>query len=76
MTDWLRSHLIVSVLLVIWTVTLVSTVTVKAFFDPVSIPTGTATALATVYGLPAVTIGLYKARLKIEEYRSGDGPSK
>lgn len=73
MTDWAKSYPWTAKLVVWWTVLLVSAVTAKVFFDPESVPGGTATALATVYGLPAVTFGLYKARLKIEEVRRGNG---
>lgn len=76
MSDWARQYPWTAKLVVWWTVMLVSAVTLKAFFDPESIPAGTATALGTVYGLPAVTFGLYKARLKIEEVRRGNGSAE
>lgn len=53
---------ILTVLVVLWAITLVTFVTIAVFTAPPDIPTGTAAALATVYGLPAVAIGLYKWR--------------
>lgn len=70
MSDWAKAYPWTAKFAVWSTLLLVWVVTVKTFFDPVDIPSGTASALATVFGLPAVTIGLYKARLKIEERRN------
>lgn len=76
MTEWAKQYPWTAKAVVWWTVLLVSAVTIKAFFDPEPIPSGTVAALGTVYGLPAVSFGLYKARLKIEEVRRGSQGSE
>ena len=53
---------ILTLLVVLWAMAVVSFVTIVTFLNTPDIPTGTAAALATVYGLPAIAIGLYKWR--------------
>lgn len=62
MVKWLYDHYILTSLIVIWALTLITVVTIKTFFSPVAIPTATAAALATVYALPSLAIGLFKWR--------------
>jgi hypothetical protein len=55
-----------AVALLIHAVGLVSWVTIRVFGDnPPDIPAGTATALAAVYGLPALSFGVAKIRRKV-----------
>jgi len=52
--------------LLIHAVGLVTWVTIRVFGDdPPDIPPGTATALAAVYGLPALSFGVAKIRRKV-----------
>lgn len=60
--SFLYKHKIISAFLVLWMVCLVSVITIKVFFAPVDIPAGTITAFGTVFGLPALVIGLWKWR--------------
>lgn len=60
--DWCRRHYIVTSSVLLVFVALIVAVTLKVFFDPVEIPTGTAAAFATFFGLPAITVGLLKWR--------------
>lgn len=60
---WMRRNALISTLVVIWTLALCTWVTWRVFGNnPPDIPTGTAAAFATVFGLPAVAVGLWKWR--------------
>ena len=62
MPNFFYKHGILTILIVLWAIAVVSFVTIVTFLHTPNIPTGTAAALATVYGLPAVAVGLYKWR--------------
>ena len=62
MPNFLFKRGILTSLIVVWAIGVVSFVTIVTFVYTPDIPTGTAAALATVYGLPAVAVGLYKWR--------------
>ena len=54
---------VVITLLVLHAISLVTWVTLRVFGEnPPDIPAGTATALAAVYGLPALSYGIMRAR--------------
>ena len=60
---WLYQHAIVTLLLILWSICLISWVVWRVFGDnPPEISGGTATAFATVFGLPALVVGLWKWR--------------
>jgi hypothetical protein len=61
--DWLQRHMLFTVFFVSWMFGIVSWVTWRVFSpEPPVISGTTAAALATVYGLPAVAVGLWKWR--------------
>lgn len=60
--DWAHRHWIMTVCIVIWALVLTTVVTIKVFFAPVAIPTGTAGAFATLFALPTIATGLWKWR--------------
>ena len=62
MEQWCREHYIITSLAILWGLSITTAVTLKVFFDPVEIPTGTATAFATFFALPPAIIGLIKWR--------------
>jgi hypothetical protein len=52
-----------SLVVILWAITLTTWVTIRVFGDsPPDVPTGTAAALATVFGLPAIGVGIWKWR--------------
>lgn len=62
MSNFFYKHAIVSILLVIWMVALTSWVTYQVFADLKAITTQAAAAYGTLFGLPAIAIGLWKWR--------------
>ena len=62
MIDFIERHMIFTIIIVFLLLGLTFVITVKVFFDPEDIPTGTATAFGVFFGLPALTIGLWKWR--------------
>lgn len=63
MMGWINEHKVLTALIVLWLLGLVTWVTLRVFGDnPPDIPGGTVTALATVYALPAIAVGLWKWR--------------
>lgn len=61
--DMVHRHGLVTLLVVLWTLALVSWVVWRVFSaEPPDIPLGTVTALGTVFGLPAIAVGLWKWR--------------
>jgi len=65
-----RLRIVAIGLLIIHSVALVTWVTVRVFGDnPPDISPGTATALAAVYGLPALSYGITKTRRVGRQYR-------
>lgn len=61
--DFLYRHYVLTLTLVVWGLGLFTAITLKTFFDPVSIPAGTATALATVYAIVPLVVGIFKWRV-------------
>jgi hypothetical protein len=59
----LYDNYVVTALLLVWGIALFTTITIKVFFNPVEIPTSTAMALATIYGLVPLVVGLLKWRI-------------
>ena len=57
-----RRNLFLSAVIVFWMLGLLTWVTWVTFTDPPDIPTGTATLVGVVYGLPALAVGLWKWR--------------
>ena len=63
MMAWMNQHKILTALIVVWLLGLVTWPTYRVFSEnPPEIAAGTATALATVYGLPAIAVALWKWR--------------
>jgi len=60
--DWIDKHRIISGIVILWSLGIVTFVTWAVFIDPPDIKGGTAAALATVYGLPALAVSLVKWR--------------
>lgn len=65
--QWMHKHQIKTTLMVVWMLALTTIITIKVFFDPVDIPTGTAAAFATLFALPGIAVGLYKWRQERED---------
>lgn len=63
LVEWLYSHYILTLLIVFTGLALFVAITLKTFFDPVDIPTGTAAALATVYAIVPLVLGIFKWRV-------------
>lgn len=62
--DYLHRHGIITMLVIVWGICLTTYVTVRVFSDaPPNVPTGTAAAFTTLFGLPSLAIGLWKWRL-------------
>lgn len=72
MSKFLYDHKVVSVLTIVWMMGLVTWVTWRVFGAPPDIPTATAAAYATVFGLPALAIGLWKWRNGGEHHADSD----
>lgn len=62
MIGWFEQHKFLAYLFLLWAMSIVTLVTIRVFFFTPEISGGTAGALATVYGLPALAVGLYKWR--------------
>lgn len=62
MSEFLYRHKIASGLVLIWTIALVSWVTYQVFVDITKITMQAAGAYATLFGLPAISVGLWKWR--------------
>lgn len=60
--DFLYSNYVLTLLVVITLVVLFVVVTLKVFFDPADIPTGTSATYGTFFGLISLAIGLWKWR--------------
>ena len=56
LSDWLLKHKAVAIFLVLWGLTLFTVVTLKVFFDPPTIPGGTAGAYATFFAILGVAL--------------------
>lgn len=58
---FLQRHGIIVTLVIIWGIALTTWVTLQVFSStPPNIPTGTAAAYATLFGLPGIAVGLWK----------------
>lgn len=62
MSEFIYRHKIASSVVLIWTIALVTWVTHQVFFDITKITMPVAGAYATLFGLPALAIGLYQWR--------------
>jgi hypothetical protein len=62
MIAWMDRHKVFTIILVFAIFALVGAVTVKVFWDPRDVPSGTLGALTVVYGLPALAVALWKWR--------------
>lgn len=61
--SFMQRHGIIVTLVIVWGLCLTTFVTVRVFSDaPPNVPTGTAAAFATVFGLPALAVGFWKWR--------------
>lgn len=69
--QWLYDRYFFTGLLILWGVLLFTTITIKVFFAPVTIPASTAGALLTVYGVIPLVVGLLKWR--VERAKSSGG---
>ena len=59
--NWLHRHGAVTITVILWAVGLTTWVTWRVFGDnPPDIPTGTAAAFATLFGLPTLAVGFWK----------------
>lgn len=66
---FLSENALVTLGIILWGLVILTWVTVRVFGDdPPDVPMGTATALAAVFGLPAILVGAWDA------YRSWRGP--
>lgn len=60
---FMHRHGIITMLVIVWGICLTTYVTVRVFSDaPPNVPTGTAAAFTTLFGLPSLAIGLWKWR--------------
>ena len=58
---FITENALMSTMVIIWAITLTTWVTIRVFGDsPPDVPTGA--ALATVFGLPAIGVGIWKWR--------------
>lgn len=65
------------VALMVWATWLVTAVTMMIFVDPVNIPTGTAAAYATLFGLPAlIIVGMWKGIQSVRQNLLTKGDDK
>lgn len=62
--EWFYKHYVVTTLVLFVFLGLITAVTLKVFFDPVDIPSGTAATFATFFVLPGIVVGLMKWRTK------------
>ena len=62
--QWFYEHYIVTSLVLLVFVSLFAVITIKVFFDPVEIPTGTVTAYGTFFGIGALIITALKLGTK------------
>ena len=60
--DWMDRHMVMTMLLGGWIMSLVTFVTVWAFVKTPDIPAGTAAVIGTVWAGPGLVIGLWKWR--------------
>jgi len=60
--EFMERHKLITSISLIWIFWLITWVTMQIFSKPVDIPMGTATAYASLLGIPAIVIGLYKWR--------------
>lgn len=56
LSDWLLKHKAVAICLVIWGLSLFTAITLKVFFDPPTIPAGTAGAYATFFAVLGIAL--------------------
>ena len=56
LSDWLLKHKAVAIFLVFYGLTMFTIVTIKVFFDPPSIPAGTAGAYATFFAILGIAL--------------------
>lgn len=60
---FITENALMSTFVILWAVGLTTWVTIRVFGDnPPDVPMGTATALATVFGLPVMGVGIWKWR--------------
>lgn len=60
---FMHRHGVITLMVIVWGIFLTTYVTVRVFSDtPPNVPTGTAAAFTTLFGLPSLAIGLWKWR--------------
>ncbi len=62
LVEWMERHKLITFMVLLWAMFMVSWATWIIFTKPPVISAGTASAYATLLGLPAAAIGLYKWR--------------
>lgn len=58
--EWFYKHYGFTMLLVVWLMSLLTIATLYTFVWTADVPTGTAAALATVFGIVGLTVGLWQ----------------
>ena len=60
---FITENALMSLAVIVWAIILTTWVTIRVFGDsPPDVPGGTAAALATVFGLPTLAVGVWKWR--------------
>jgi len=59
---FITENALMSMLIVLWLMSLVTAITLKVFFDPPDIPAGTVAAYGTVFGGVTIAVGVWKWR--------------
>ena len=63
MIGWMQKHMVFTLLLVVWMLSIVTWVVWRVFGEaPPDVPSSTNAALGIVFGLPALAVGLWKWR--------------